>query len=100
MSRKMTLEEFIARAGKKHNYKYDYSKTKDFKNQRDKVIIICPDHGDKLVNVSNHLGGSGCNECANNVARTSESFLKELDKKGILFKDYDYSKVDYKNYKH
>ena len=96
MSRKMTLEEFIARAGKKHNYKYDYSKTKDFKNQRDKVIIICPDHGDKLVNVSNHLGGSGCNECANNVARTSESFLKELDKKGILFKDYDYSKVDYK----
>ena len=96
MSRKMTLEEFIKRAGKKHNYKYDYSKTKDFKNQRDKVIIICPDHGDKLVNVHNHLGGSGCNECANNVARTSESFLKELDKKGFLFEDYDYSMLDYK----
>ena len=38
MSRKTSLEEFIARAGKKHNYKYNYSKTKDFKNQNDKVI--------------------------------------------------------------
>ncbi len=30
-----------------------------------------------------------------NIKRTTESFLKELDKKGYLFEDYDYSMVDY-----
>ena len=38
----MTIEEFIERANKKHNNKFDYSKAVQFKSQRDKVTIICP----------------------------------------------------------
>ena len=41
---------------KVHQNKFDYSSTKQFKSQRDKVKIICPHHGEiKTYNVGNHL---------------------------------------------
>ena len=97
MSKRMTLAEFISRANKKHNNKFNYSKSVQFKNQMDKVIVICPDHGEKLVLVGNHLGGSGCNECSGNIKRTTQSFLRELNNIGYLFDEYDYKNVEYKS---
>ena len=54
----MTLEEFIVKANKKHNNKFDYSEAVQFKSRLDKVTIICPKGHKNDVQVGNHLGGS------------------------------------------
>ena len=57
-----TLEEFILLSNKKHNNKYDYSKS-EYLSAKNKVIIICPKHGEFRQVASDHLGGSGCQIC-------------------------------------
>ena len=94
----MLLEEFIERSKIIYNDKYDYSKTQQFNNQKDRVTIICPEHGEIEVIVGNHLKGkSGCRYCSGNIKRDTKSFLKELKGKNLLIDGYDYSKVDYVN---
>lgn len=45
---KLDTKEFIRKSKKVHNNKYDYSKTIYGKNNEEKVIIICPTHGEFL----------------------------------------------------
>ena len=47
MSKRLTTEEFIEKARKIHGDKYDYSKV-EYKSATEKVIIICPIHGEFL----------------------------------------------------
>ena len=56
-------KDFIQRAKKIHGNRYDYSKVA-YKNSREKVIIICPEHGRFQQNPSHHNSGSGCPQCA------------------------------------
>ena len=95
--RRMPLKEFIKKATKKHNGEFTYKNAVQFKNQNDTVTITCKEHGDFEVHVGNHLNGSGCPKCSGNIKKTTESFLDELKEKGFLFKNYDYSLVNYKN---
>ena len=46
LKKTLTTEEFITKAEKVHNHKYDYSKTVYGKNNTDNVIIICKVHGE------------------------------------------------------
>lgn len=41
--KKLTTQEFITRAGKLHNLKFDYTKTV-YINNKTKIIITCPIH--------------------------------------------------------
>ena len=61
-SQQLTTEEFIEKANKVHNNKYDYSKT-NYINYRTKVCIICPEHGEFWQVPNNHLFGAGCPSC-------------------------------------
>ena len=63
--RRNKLADFITRANSKHNNKYDCSKV-IYSTCKDKVIIICPEHGEFQVQASNHLSGCGCPKCSNN----------------------------------
>lgn len=45
MGRKLTTEEFVKECSEIHGNKYDYSKV-DYINNRIKVLIICPEHGE------------------------------------------------------
>ena len=45
MARKLTKEEFVIRANKIHNNRYDYSKV-NYINKHTKVCIICSIHGE------------------------------------------------------
>lgn len=60
--RKLTTEEFIAKARLVHGDKYDYSLT-SYVGNRTKVIIICPIHGAFEQSPKLHLRGHGCNLC-------------------------------------
>lgn len=53
---------FIDKAKQIHGNKYDYSKT-TYINNRTKICIICPDHGEFWQSPKNHLKGHGCINC-------------------------------------
>lgn len=55
-------DEFILLSNQKHNYFYDYSKTK-YEYSQQKITIICPIHGEFKQTATNHLNGSGCVKC-------------------------------------
>ena len=63
MSKRLTTEEFIKKSIKKHGNKYDYSKV-EYANNKTKVCIICPEHGEFWQTPSSHLRGSNCPVCS------------------------------------
>ena len=68
MAKKISKEEFIARSNNIHNNKYDYSKV-EYVNNKTKVCIICPKHGEFWQTPKNHLLGQGCPICGKEIAR-------------------------------
>ena len=91
--KKLTTEEFIAKAKKTHGDKYDYSKVK-YANNKTKVCIICPEHGEFWQTPHNHLVGQNCPQCTNNnLKKNTTDFIKQAVE--IHSDKYDYSKVEY-----
>lgn len=79
-----TTEEFIEEAKKIHGDKYDYSKV-EYKNNKTKVTIICPEHGKFEQSPEHHLSGHGCRKCqykkfSEDRKYTFEEFLKKAKK--------------------
>ncbi len=102
-SQTLSKEEFIKRANEIHGDGiYDYTHV-DYQGYDENVQIICSKHGPFSQTPANHLNGKGCSKCAweklaNERKMTLEEFIEEANKihgEGT----YDYSKVDYKNYK-
>ena len=92
---RLTHEEFVTRANIVHNSFYNYNKV-NFKVTTDKVIIICPIHGEFLQNVNIHLRGSICPKCSIDSKKlTLSEFVDKSE--AIHGKFYDYSKVVYIN---
>lgn len=58
-----STSEFIEKANKIHNFRYDYSIV-DYTKARNKVKIICKEHGIFEQVAINHLCGCGCQKCA------------------------------------
>lgn len=86
-------ESFIDEAKKVHGDKYDYSKV-EYVNNRTKVCIICPEHGEFWQRPDKHIiRKQGCPYCSGNAKRTTESFI--FDSKKVHGDKYDYSKVEY-----
>ena len=90
---------FIEKASRIHNNKYDYSKV-DYKNNKTKVCIICPEHGEFWQRPDNHMGQKqGCPKCgrkivADKLSKKQNDFIRESSL--IHNNKYDYSKVNYK----
>jgi hypothetical protein len=99
MTKKLTTDEFIAKARAKHGGKYDYSKVK-YVNSKTKVQINCDDHGLFEQMPINHYKGHGCPKCGkvklSNFHRFDKNKFIEKAKK-IHGDKYDYSQVEYKN---
>jgi len=56
-------EQFIIDANKIHNNKYDYSKV-EYVNNKTKIIIVCPEHGNFTQNPCSHIiNKTGCPNC-------------------------------------
>jgi very-short-patch-repair endonuclease len=56
------INDFIKKANKIHNNKYDYSKF-EYITARIKSIIICPEHGEFSCSPDNHQRDKGCPIC-------------------------------------
>ena len=92
-----TQESFVNKINIIHNYFFDYSKTK-FTKTSNKIIIICPKHGEFEQLAANHLKGIGCKLCG----YESQSLIKTNNTNNFISKAikihgnyYDYSKVEY-----
>lgn len=62
MPKRLTQEEFIEKAIKVHNFKYNYSNI-EYKNVETKIKIICSNHGEFYQTPHAHLSGQGCKTC-------------------------------------
>src|ERR1035441_6864411 len=63
-------ESFIEKAQGIHNGKYDYSKIIYKKNQKTKIKIVCPIHGEFEQRIDHHLSGCGCFKCGHELRKT------------------------------
>lgn len=88
----LTTEQFIEKAISKHGDKYDYTKVKYIKSNKE-LTIICKIHGDFKQIANSHLQGHGCPYCGNVIKKTNEEFI--LEAKQIHGDLYDYSKTIY-----
>lgn len=99
MSKAEAEERFIIKAQNKHKNKYDYSKVK-YNTCKQKVCIICPEHGEFWQTPDNHLQGRGCPVCRYISSGKKNSWTKDifiLKAREVHGWKYDYSKVEYIN---
>lgn len=89
---------FIKKAKDKFGDKFDYSKVK-YKNNKAKICIICPDHGEFWITPNHFLSSNyGCPKCGKESTKEKLRYSKEyfLQKAKEIHGDkYDYSKVNY-----
>ena len=84
-----TTTYFVQLAKKVHGDYYDYSKT-EYTARREKLLIICPIHGEFSQIAAEHLRGRGCKLCGRSRARkqnTTDNIKKNLEAKQ-RFLDY------------
>ena len=92
-STRKTFETFLQEANLVHTNKYDYSKVV-WKGSNNKIVIICPLHGEFTQVAGTHTAGHGCTKCGQDIFRhTTEIFIEKA--KAKHHNKYDYSKVEY-----
>lgn len=92
-------ETFIQKARRIHGDKYNYSEV-EYIGYKEKIKIICPEHGPFYQSIYHHLTGCGCKQCGynkvkNNLTSSTDKFIQKARK--IHGNKYDYSKVNYIN---
>ena len=89
----VSKENFFEKCNNIHKNKYDYSKV-SFKTVREKIIIICPEHGEFKQIADDHQKGSGCQKCAGVYQYNTETFIEKAKEVNSY---YDLSEVKYVN---
>ena len=90
ISKTYTNKEFINKSKNIFGDLYDYSKV-NYINSKEKVCVICKEHGDFYIEPNAFLMGRGCPKCGNsNKGKQKDVFKKEI-------REYIFSIVDKKN---
>ena len=93
-ARSLTTDEFIIRAKKKFNDKFDYSQT-EYLGTKTNVIIICKIHGAFNQTPETHLAGyTCCPQCSGTLIKNNDTFIQSAIT--VHGRTYDYSKMSYK----
>ncbi len=79
---KLFLDDFIKKSNAVHGNFYDYSEVV-YKNNREKVCIICPKHGKFWQTPSHHMSGHGCPKCFN--SRLENDIIELLNNNNIKY---------------
>lgn len=94
-----TQDEIITKFKKIHGDKYDYSKV-IFNKIKEKVCIICPEHGEFWQTPQKHLNGQGCPKCG--IKKRTENSVLDIktftNRANIVHNyKYNYDLVNFKN---
>lgn len=95
----LSIEKFIEKAKRVHGDTYDYSKV-EYANNRTKVCIICPKHGEFWQTPDCHLSGKGRRQCGYEAVSTKRGLPFEIFEKRaneIHDNKYIYVNNTYKN---
>lgn len=96
-NKRVTMEEFIAKAIEVHGDKYNYNKV-NYVNSKTKITITCNEHADFEQKPYNHLIGQGCPECGKLKSTEAKKNTQEefITRSEIMHKSkYLYNKVNY-----
>lgn len=88
------LGEFVEKANKVHDFKYSYENV-EYILAREKVSIICHEHGIFWQNAESHLRGRGCPKCKKSKGHTKVRNILE----NLLIKyeeEYKFEECRYK----
>lgn len=91
---KSNTEAFIQKAKELYGDRYDYSKAK-YVHSKEKLCVICPEHGEFWKLPYQHINGAGCPACNGTQRIDKKVFLERAPK--IHNNKYDYSLVDFKS---
>lgn len=83
---------YIQKFQEVHGTRYDYSKVV-YKTTREKVIIICKEHGEFWQTPNSHLNGRGCPQCSPSQKKTTAKCIEDFIQ--VHGSTYDYSNVVY-----
>lgn len=96
---RLTQNEFIEKANKIHNNRYDYSKSK-YITWETPVCIICPEHGEFWQKPAQHLREAGCTKCHyDKIEKSKQEYIDEFKKQMIskFGNIIDFSEMNFKN---
>lgn len=88
----MSTSVFVERAQAVHGQRYDYGQSV-YTKLREKITIVCRQHGSFEQRASHHLQGAHCPLCSRSGHMTTETFIKRANK--IHGDRYDYSITKY-----
>lgn len=71
-----SYEDFVKNANRVHENKYTYNN--DYVNNKTKIKITCPNHGDFEQRPDDHISGKGCPRCGHNISKAEEEIYKYL----------------------
>jgi len=80
--RRLSTDDFVRRAIDIHKERYDYTKT-EYTIAKNKVVVVCPSHGEFKISPGNHLCGSGCPRCDESKGETT--IRQWLTERGVNF---------------
>ena len=89
----LTTQEFINRAERVHNNKYNYSLV-EYENSKTKVKIICDKHGMFEQRPNDHIQGKGCIMCAGIKKKSNKEFITIAT--AVHGNKFNYNLVEYK----
>ena len=92
------IDDVKLRINQLHNYAYQYINFDTYKNNKQKINILCEHHGLFILKINTHLSGRGCTKCYKLKIKEKNlnSFIERSSK--IHNHEYDYSKLNIKNY--
>jgi hypothetical protein len=79
--RYLTNDSFINKSNSIHEYKYDYSNI-NYENSKNKIKIMCKEHGEFEQKPNDHISGKGCPKCGvkyNQMEDELKEYVKSLD---------------------
>jgi len=98
-TRTKTTKDFIFEVSKRYSDYYDYSLT-HYITHKEKVLIICPKHGQFYQSPRSHMAGIGCIKCriSNRKQKLAHDTLRFINDSQLIHGDlWDYSKTEYIN---
>ena len=87
----LSKDEFIKKAKLVHGDRYNYDNV-NYTNNKVKVCIVCPEHGEFWQTPSDHLKGRGCPICWRKK-KTTETYIEQVKK--VHGDKYIYDKIEY-----
>jgi hypothetical protein len=88
----LTTDKFVEKAKLVHGNKYNYSKVV-YTKSKNKVVIICPKHGEFRQTPSDHLQSRGCPSCKLDKLSTNPWSYSDWEIRGNKSPNFDSFKV-------